>query len=63
MDNLVGIRSFIEEGYGLVICIYIICGEDNVVCDDYQCWMINNFRVKEVMEIKDVDYMLMFFKF
>ncbi|XP_013746970.2 methylesterase 7 [Brassica napus] len=61
-DNLAGTRSFTEEGYGSVTRIYIICGEDNVVRDYYQRWMINNFPVKEVMEIKDADHMPMFSK-
>ncbi|KAL0897807.1 hypothetical protein Bca101_081768 [Brassica carinata] len=59
-DNLAGTRSFTEEGYGSVTRIYIICGKDNVVHDNYQRWMINNIPVKEVMEIKDADHMPMF---
>ncbi|CAH8263246.1 unnamed protein product [Arabidopsis lyrata] len=61
-NNLAGARSFTEEGYGSVTRIYIICGEDNIVPEDYQRWMISNFPVKEVMEIKDTDHMAMFSK-
>ncbi|KAL1219076.1 Methylesterase 4 [Cardamine amara subsp. amara] len=60
--NLAGTRSFSEEGYGSVTRIYIVCGEDNAVPEDYQRWMIKNFPVKEVMEIKDADHMAMFSK-
>lgn len=61
-SNLAGARSFTEEGYGSVTRIYITCGEDNIVPEDYQRWMISNFPVKEVMEIKDADHMAMFSK-
>ncbi|KAJ4902844.1 methyl esterase 19 [Raphanus sativus] len=61
-DNLAGTRSFTEEGFGSVTRIYIICGEDNVIHDDYQRWMIKNFPIKEVMDIKDADHMRMFSK-
>ncbi|KAJ0260405.1 Methylesterase 7 [Hirschfeldia incana] len=58
-DNLAGTRSFTGEGYGSVTRIYIICGQDNVINVDYQRWMINNFPVKEVMEIEGADHMPM----
>ncbi|KAJ4870355.1 Methylesterase 4 [Raphanus sativus] len=58
-DNLAGTGSFTEEGYGSVTRIYITCGKDNVIHNDYQRWMINNFPVKEVMEIKAADHMPM----
>ncbi|XP_010429306.1 PREDICTED: putative methylesterase 19 [Camelina sativa] len=60
--NLAGTKSFTEEGYGSVTRTYIICGEDNIVPEEYQRWMISNFPVKEVMEIKDADHMAMFSK-
>ncbi|XP_010472352.1 PREDICTED: methylesterase 4 [Camelina sativa] len=61
-DNLAGTRSFSEEGYGSVTRIYIVCGEDFAIPEDFQRWMIKNFPVKEVMEIKDADHMAMFSK-
>ncbi|KAG2295588.1 hypothetical protein Bca52824_042257 [Brassica carinata] len=61
-NNLAGTKSFSEERYGSVTRIYIICGEDNMIPEDYQRWMISNFPVKEVMEIKDADHMAMFSK-
>ncbi|CAL9233654.1 unnamed protein product [Arabidopsis halleri] len=61
-NNLAGTRSFSEEGYGSVTRIYIVCGEDLVVPEDYQRWMITNFPPKEVMEIKCADHMAMFSK-
>uniref|UniRef100_A0A1J3I7Z1 Methylesterase 4 n=1 Tax=Noccaea caerulescens TaxID=107243 RepID=A0A1J3I7Z1_NOCCA len=60
--NLVGTRSFSKEGYGSVTRIYIVCGEDLAISEDYQLWMIKNFPPKEVMEIKDADHMPMFSK-
>ncbi|CAN6808649.1 unnamed protein product [Brassica oleracea] len=61
-NNLAGTKSFSEERYGSVTRIYIICGEDNMIPEDYQRWMISNFPVKEVMEIKDAEHMAMFSK-
>ncbi|CAL9233661.1 unnamed protein product [Arabidopsis halleri] len=60
--NLAEKSSFSEEGYGSVPRIYIVCKKDLVVPEDYQRSMINNFPVKEVMEIKDADHMPMFSK-
>ncbi|CAH8263249.1 unnamed protein product [Arabidopsis lyrata] len=60
--NLAEKSSFSEEGYGSVPRIYIVCEKDLVVPEDYQRSMINNFPVKEVMEIKDADHMPMFSK-
>ncbi|RID66246.1 hypothetical protein BRARA_D01404 [Brassica rapa] len=34
-------RTFSEKGYGSVTFIYIICGEDLAVPEDYQRWMIS----------------------
>ncbi|VVB09332.1 unnamed protein product [Arabis nemorensis] len=61
-ENLSGIISFTEEGYGSVTRISIICGEDNLVPEEYQRLIINNFPPKEVMKIKDADHMAMFSK-
>ncbi|CAH2061351.1 unnamed protein product [Thlaspi arvense] len=61
-DNLAETRSFSEEGYGSVTRIYIICGEDNIVSDEYQRWISSNFPPKEVIEIRDADHMPMFSK-
>ncbi|CAA7033189.1 unnamed protein product [Microthlaspi erraticum] len=61
-DNLAGTRSFSEEGYGSVNRVYIVCGEDMMIPEDDQRWMISNFPPKEVMEIKDADHMAMFSK-
>ncbi|CAH2061347.1 unnamed protein product [Thlaspi arvense] len=61
-NNLAGTRSFSEEGYGCITRIYIMCGEDLVLSEDYRRWMIKNFAPKEVMEIRDADHMAMFSK-
>ncbi|KAL1221529.1 Methylesterase 4 [Cardamine amara subsp. amara] len=61
-NNIGGTKPFSEERYGSVTRIYIICGEDNFVRQEYQRLIINNFRPKQVMEIKDADHMPMFSK-
>lgn len=61
-SDLEGKKSFTEEGYGSVTRVYIICGEDKGLSVDFQRWMIENFPVKEVMEIKGADHMPMFSK-
>ncbi|KFK32712.1 hypothetical protein AALP_AA6G278800 [Arabis alpina] len=61
-NNLAGTRSFSEERYGSVTRIYIVCGEDARIPEEYQRWMISNFPVNEVMEIKEADHMAMFSK-
>lgn len=61
-ENLSGTISFTEEGYGSVSRIFIICGEDNLVPEEYQRLIINNFPPKEVLKIKDADHMPMFSK-
>ncbi|CAN7136258.1 unnamed protein product [Brassica rapa subsp. narinosa] len=61
-DNLAGTTSFSEEGYGSVTRIYIICGEDNLIGEEYLRLIINNFKPKQVMEIKDADHMSMLSK-
>ncbi|CAA7035820.1 unnamed protein product [Microthlaspi erraticum] len=61
-NDLAGTKSFTEEGYGSVTRVYIICGEDKGLSVDFQRWIIENFPVKEVMEIEDADHMPMFSK-
>ncbi|KAL0742407.1 hypothetical protein Bca4012_083920 [Brassica carinata] len=34
-----------------------VYGEDLAIPEDYERWMINNFPVKDVMEIKDTNHM------
>ncbi|CAN6917796.1 hypothetical protein Bca4012_086380 [Brassica carinata] len=61
-SNLTGTKSLTEEGYGSVTRVYVICGEDKSLTKEFQRWIIDNFPVKEVMEIKDADHMPMFSK-
>ncbi|CAH2076333.1 unnamed protein product [Thlaspi arvense] len=61
-SGLTGTKSLTEEGYGSVPRVYIACGEDKGLSVDFQRWMIENYPVKEVMEIKDADHMPMFSK-
>ncbi|KFK30342.1 hypothetical protein AALP_AA7G249100 [Arabis alpina] len=57
-SNLTGTKSFTEEGYGSVTRVYIVCKEDKGLTEDLQRWFIDNFPVKEVMEIEDADHMI-----
>ncbi|KAJ4898810.1 Methylesterase 9 [Raphanus sativus] len=61
-SNLTGRKSLTEEGYGSVTRVYIVCGQDKGISEEYQRWMIENFSVKEVMEIEGADHMPMFSK-
>ncbi|VVB09981.1 unnamed protein product [Arabis nemorensis] len=61
-SNLTGTKSLTEEGYGSVTRVYIVCREDKGLTEDFQRWIIDNFPVKEVMEIEDADHMPMFSK-
>ncbi|KAF8101587.1 hypothetical protein N665_0204s0081 [Sinapis alba] len=61
-SNLTGTKSLTEEGYGSVTRVYIVCGQDKGISEEYQRWMIENFPVKEVMEIEGADHMPMFSK-
>ncbi|XP_043711678.1 methylesterase 3-like isoform X2 [Telopea speciosissima] len=55
-------KPFSEEGYGRVNRVYIVCKKDLTFKEDFQRWMIENYPVKEVMEIEDADHMPMFSK-
>ncbi|CAN7016269.1 unnamed protein product [Brassica rapa subsp. trilocularis] len=61
-SNLTGEKCLTEEGYGSVTRVYIVCGQDKGISEEYQRWMIENFPVKEVMEIEDADHMPMLSK-
>ncbi|CAH2076331.1 unnamed protein product [Thlaspi arvense] len=61
-SNLTGTKCLTEEGYGSITRVYVVCGEDKGLTEDFQRWIIENFPVKEVMEIKDADHMPMFSK-
>ncbi|KAE8735866.1 Methylesterase 3 [Hibiscus syriacus] len=51
-----------NETYGSVPRVYIVCNEDEGIPAKFQRWMIENFEVNDVMEIKDADHMAMFSK-
>ncbi|KAK6258475.1 Alpha/beta hydrolase fold-1 - like 9 [Theobroma cacao] len=51
-----------NERYGCVPRVYIVCNEDKGIPEKFQRWMIENFEVNDVMEIKDADHMAMFSK-
>ncbi|XP_021273649.1 salicylic acid-binding protein 2-like [Herrania umbratica] len=54
--------KFSNEGYGCVPRVYVVCNEDKGIPEKFQRWMIENFEVNDVMEIKDADHMAMFSK-
>lgn len=62
VDDLAKSKNFSNEGYGSVARVYIVCEEDMGIIKEFQCWMIENYPVKEVMEIKGADHMAMFSK-
>lgn len=55
-------KNYSEEGYGSVPRGYIICEQDLGIPLEFQKWMIQNFGVNEVVEIKEVDHMAMLSK-
>ncbi|CAI0553891.1 unnamed protein product [Linum tenue] len=52
-------EKFTEEGYGSVSRVYVICNEDRGMEEEFQRWMIQNYVVEEVVEIKESDHMAM----
>ncbi|XP_031268908.1 methylesterase 1-like [Pistacia vera] len=61
-DDLEKSKNFSNEGYGSIARVYIVCEEDMVIPKEFQHWTIENYPVKEVMEIKRADHMAMFSK-
>ncbi|KAJ0006967.1 hypothetical protein Pint_29500 [Pistacia integerrima] len=61
-DDLAKSKNFSNEGYGSIARVYIVCEEDMVIPKEFQHWTIENYPVKEVMEIKGADHMAMFSK-
>ncbi|XVF61888.1 hypothetical protein PTKIN_Ptkin08bG0170600 [Pterospermum kingtungense] len=54
--------KFSNERYGSVPKVYVVCNKDEGIPETFQRWMIENFEVNDVMEIKDADHMAMFSK-
>ncbi|OMO56784.1 polyneuridine-aldehyde esterase [Corchorus capsularis] len=54
--------KFSNDSYGRVPRVYVVCNEDEGIPEKFQRWMIENFEVNDVMEIKDADHMAMFSK-
>ncbi|EEF40033.1 methyl jasmonate esterase 1 [Ricinus communis] len=53
---------FSRNRYGAVPRIYIVCGQDNMVNQDLQRWVIRTNPPDEVKVIPDSDHMVMFSK-
>ncbi|CAI0553883.1 unnamed protein product [Linum tenue] len=59
LHDLSKAAKFTEEGYGSVRRVFVICNEDQGINEEFQRWMIQNYVVEEVMEIKESDHMAM----
>ncbi|KAK3222962.1 hypothetical protein Dsin_009987 [Dipteronia sinensis] len=62
IDDLSKSNNYTSEGYGKVNRVYIICEEDQGIPKEFQQWMIDNYPVSHVMEIKGADHMGMLSK-
>ncbi|GLT39048.1 hypothetical protein SLA2020_132560 [Shorea laevis] len=62
IEDLAKSNAFSNEGYGSVRRVYIVCNEDKGIPEDLQRWMIQNFSVDDVVEIKGADHMAMLSK-
>ncbi|KAK5775198.1 hypothetical protein PVK06_043067 [Gossypium arboreum] len=51
-----------KEKYGTVPRVYIVCGKDNILKQDFQRWIVENSPPNEVKLIPDSDHMIMFSK-
>ncbi|XP_021629337.1 methylesterase 3 [Manihot esculenta] len=51
-----------KDKYGSVTRIYVVCGQDKIINEDVQRWMIQNNPTDEVKIIADSDHMVMFSK-
>lgn len=51
-----------KDKYGSVPRIYVVCGQDKIINEDVQRWMIQNNPTDEVKVIADSDHMVMFSK-
>lgn len=61
-EDLSKCDKFSEEGYGRVKRVFIICEDDQTITKEFQKWMIDNYNVKKVMEIKGADHAAMLSK-
>ncbi|KAK1588372.1 hypothetical protein Q3G72_022585 [Acer saccharum] len=62
LDDLSKSNKYTSKGYGKVNRVYIICEEDQGIPKKFQQWMIDNYPVNHVMEIKGADHMGMLSK-
>ncbi|XP_059642902.1 methylesterase 10-like [Cornus florida] len=51
-----------KEKYGSIARVYIVCEEDEVMVKEYQLWLIQNYKPKEVKSIAGADHMVMLSK-
>ncbi|CAN1341911.1 Methylesterase 1 [Linum perenne] len=59
LNDLSRADKFTEAGYGSVRRVYVNCDKDKAINVEFQKWMIKNYDVDQVMEIKDADHMSM----
>ncbi|KAA8535613.1 hypothetical protein F0562_030616 [Nyssa sinensis] len=62
LEDLSKKNNFSNEGYGSVTRVYVECSEDEGIPGEFTHWMLENYPVKEVKEIKGADHMAMFSK-
>ncbi|EEF40031.1 hypothetical protein RCOM_0602860 [Ricinus communis] len=53
---------FTKERYGSVPRVYVVCGQDNIVNEDLQRWVVQSNPPDWVKIIPDSDHMVMFSK-
>ncbi|XP_057541723.1 salicylic acid-binding protein 2-like [Amaranthus tricolor] len=53
-------KKFTEERYGSIPRAYIITSQDQLISKDFQKWIINNYKVEVVKELKKADHYSMF---
>ncbi|KAL3529871.1 hypothetical protein ACH5RR_009193 [Cinchona calisaya] len=62
LEDLRKAKPLSTQGYGSVKRVYILCGEDKAILEDFQRWSIENIGVEEAKEIKDAGHMAMLSK-
>ncbi|CAN8314872.1 unnamed protein product [Cochlearia groenlandica] len=62
VSDLSKMKNFSNEKYGYVPRAYIVCKEDKGIPEEFQKWMIDNYPVNLVIEMKETDHMPMFCK-
>ncbi|KAL1219075.1 Methylesterase 2 [Cardamine amara subsp. amara] len=62
INDLSKMKNFSDKGYGSVPRGYIVCKDDNIISEEHQRWMIDNYPANLVIEMEETDHMAMFCK-